>query len=73
MQIAGLENFVTALENSGVMSPSDAAIIRITLSVLTRSSEDGGPDLAELPITLQDRILSLGPVALMQFPAIVWE
>ena len=46
-QIAGLESFVTALENSGVLSPSDAAIVRITLSVLTRSSDDGGPDRAD--------------------------
>ena len=72
-RIAGLEEFITAMEKGGVLSPSDAAIARITLAVLTRASDDGGPDRAEIPITLQERILRLGPVALIQFPPIVWE
>jgi hypothetical protein len=72
-RIAGLENFVTAMETSGVLSPSDAAIARVTLAILTRPSDDGGPNRAEIPITLQDRTLRLGPVALIQFPPIVWE
>jgi hypothetical protein len=72
-RIAGLEKFITAMETSGVLSPSDAAIARITLAVLTRASDDGGPDRAEIPITLQDRILRLGPVALVQFAPITWQ
>ena len=61
------------METAGILSPSDAAVVRITLAILTRSSDDGGPDRAEIPITLQDRIVRLGPVALIQFPPIVWE
>lgn len=72
-QIAGLEQIITAMETSGVLSPSDAAIARITLSILSRGSEGGGPDHAEIPITLQDRILRLGPVPLMQFQPVAWE
>ena len=72
-QIAGLEKFVSAMETDGLLSPSDAAIARVTLAIVTRSSDDGGPNRAEIPITLQDRILRLGPVALIQFPPIVWE
>lgn len=69
---AGLEQFVTALEKDGALSSNDAAIARITLAVLTRAAADGGPDRAEIPITLQDRILRLGPVALVQFSPITW-
>ncbi len=72
-RIAGLEEFVTAMENSGVLSPNDAAVARVTLAILTRSSDDGGPNRAEIPITLQERILRLGPVTLIQFPPIVWR
>jgi hypothetical protein len=72
-RIAGLEDFITAMEEGGVLSPSDASIARITLAVLTRASDDGGPARAEIPITLQDRIVRLGPVALIQLPPIVWE
>lgn len=72
-RIAGLEDFITAMETGGVLSPSDASIARITLAVLTRASDDGGPPRAEIPITLQDRIVRLGPVALIQLPPIVWQ
>lgn len=72
-QIAGLEQLITAMETGGVLSPSDAAIARITLSILSRGSADGGPDHAEIPITLQERILRLGPIPLMQFQPIAWE
>ena len=72
-QIAGLVQIITAMETSGVLSPSDAAIARITLSILSRGSEDGGPDHAQIPITLQERILRLGPVPLAQFRPIAWE
>jgi len=72
-RIAGLEQFITAMETGGILSPNDAAIARITLSILTRAPEDGGPNHAEIPITLQERILRLGPVPLVQFPPIAWE
>jgi len=72
-QIAGLEQLTTAMETGGLLSPSDAAVARITLSILSRGSADGGPNYAEIPITLQNGILRLGPVALMQFQPIAWE
>ena len=72
-RIAGLDQFVTAMENGGVMSPNDAAVARITLAVLTRASDDGGPDRAEIPVTVQQRILRLGPIALFKFPPIAWD
>jgi hypothetical protein len=72
-RIAGLQQFISAMETGGVLSPSDAAIARITLAVLTRPAEDGGPNRAEIPITLQERILRLGPIALIELPPIVWE
>lgn len=72
-RIAGLEQLIGAMETGGVLSPSNAAIARITLSILSRGSQDGGPDYAEIPITLQEGILRLGPIALIQFPPIAWD
>jgi hypothetical protein len=72
-RIAGLDKIITALETGGVLSPNDAAIARITLAILNRAPEDGGPSQAEIPVTLQDRILRLGPVPLTQFAPIAWE
>lgn len=72
-QIAGLEDLITAMETGGVLSSRDAAVARITLSILSRGPEGGGPDYAQIPITLQDRILRLGPIPLIQIPPIAWE
>lgn len=72
-RIAGLEEFITALETDGFLSRNDAAVARITLAVLTRASDDGGPPRVQIPVTLQERVLRLGPVALFEVPPIVWE
>lgn len=72
-QISGLEQLIGAMETGGVLSPSDAAIARITLSILSRGSADGSSNHAEIPITLQERILRLGPIPLVEFPPIAWE
>lgn len=72
-RIAGLEEFITALETTGVLTSNDASVARITLAILTRASDDGGPARVALPVTLQDRILRLGPIALLQVPPIDWR
>jgi hypothetical protein len=72
-QIAGLEQLITEMEISSVLSPSDAAIARTILSILSRRSEDEGLVHVKIPITLQDRTLRLGPVPLVQFKPISWE
>jgi len=72
-RVSGLEKIITAMETGGMLSPNDAAVARITLAIINRAPADGGPRHAEIPLTLQDRILRMGPVALTQLPPIQWN
>jgi hypothetical protein len=72
-RISGLAEILTAMENAGMIDARTAALARITLAVLTRPSEDGGPPAAHVPLTIQNRTLSVGPVALMTLPGVTWR
>jgi hypothetical protein len=73
VRISGLDEILTAMERAAMIDARTAAIARITLAVLTRPSEDGGPAQARLPLTIQDRQLSVGPVKLLELPQIRWR
>jgi hypothetical protein len=72
-RVSGLTEILTAMENTNMIDARTAAIARITLAVLTRPSENGGPPEARVPLTIQNSVLSVGPVALLKLPAITWR
>lgn len=72
-RVSGLMDLLTAMENTKMIDARTAAIARITLAVLTRPSEQGGPPEARVPLTIQDRKLSVGPVILLTMPIITWR
>lgn len=72
-RVSGLTEILTAMEHASMIDARTAAIARITLAVLTRPSEDGGPPEAQVPLTVQNGVLSVGPVALLKLPKIVWH
>lgn len=72
-QIAGLDRLVDLLEQTGRMRPQQAAIARIALAVLTRAPANGGPPQARVPVSIQDRQLSIGPVPLLRLPVVDWN
>lgn len=72
-RISGLDRLLDLLERAGQIRPQQAAIARIALAVLTRAPADGGPAEARVPVTIQDRQLSIGPIPLLRLPAIAWD
>jgi hypothetical protein len=72
-RVSGLAKLLTAMENARMIDARTAAIARITLAVLTRPAENGGPPEARVPLTIQNGQLSVGPVALLKLPTIVWR
>jgi hypothetical protein len=72
-QIAGLDRLVSLLEKTGRMRPQQAAIARITLAVLTRAPANGRPPQVRLPVSIQNRQLSVGPIPLLRLPIINWN
>lgn len=72
-QITGLDRLINLLERSGQMRPQQAAIARIGLAVLTRAPSNGGPPEARVPVSIQNRQLSIGPIPLLRLPVITWN
>lgn len=72
-RVSGLTELLTAMENTAMIDARTAAIARITLAVLTRPAENGGPPEARVPLTIQDGKLSIGPVMLLKLPKVVWR
>ncbi len=72
-RISGLDRLLDLLDRAGQVRPQQAAIARIALAVLTRAPADGGPPEAQVPITIQDRQVSIGPVRLLRLPPITWD
>ena len=72
-QITGLDRLVTLLEKTGQMRPQQAAIARIALAVFTRAPANGGAPQARVPVSIQNRQLSVGPIPLIRLPVINWN
>ncbi|HCP00642.1 MAG: hypothetical protein CL573_08810 [Alphaproteobacteria bacterium] len=70
--IAGLDQLLDLFELAGHIRTQQAAIARIILSILTRAPTDADNTKARIPVTIQNRQLSIGPVPLLRLPAITW-
>ena len=73
---AHLEGFfetVDALKRVGLVKARDAITAKIVMGVLSRTPASGGPAVLNLALTAQDRFIYLGPVRLLELPAINWR
>lgn len=72
-KIAGFSEAIDALVNAGAARREDGALAKIVLGVLAKSPAGGGPKQVSLPLTLQDRQLSVGPIKLLRVRRVEWE
>lgn len=63
-RISGLAEAVDALVASGVVEPNAAVAIKFGVLALAQGRDADGRPIVELPITVQDGLFYLGPVAL---------
>ena len=70
-RIEGFSETLDALREAGIMRGRDALTAKIALTALARREGEGRPYLT-LPLSLQERRLYAGPVALLTFPALAW-
>ena len=75
IRATGLVEAITAMEQAGAVGTGAAWAAR--LSVLGLNALDTGPpeegeDLVEVPLTLENRTIFLGPISLFRLPAIHW-
>jgi hypothetical protein len=72
MTLTGHEATIEALVARGYLEAQPAAIARTVLSALERTPETGGPAEVTLPVTLQDRTLSVGPIKFARLDPLDW-
>ena len=71
-KITGYAAAIDALSRVNAIPPGNAAIAKIVLGAMAKVPDGGGPKTIELPLTVQDRHLSVGPVQLMRLPRVIW-
>lgn len=72
-RIQGFFEAVDALTKDGVVRPRDASMAKVVLGMLAKSPNGGGPPTISVPLTIQDRLLFVGPVKLVPLPDIHWS
>ena len=70
-RIEGFSETLDALREAGIMRGRDVLTAKIALTALARREGEGRPYLT-LPLSIQERRLYTGPVALLTFPALAW-
>lgn len=72
-RISGFNAAVDALVQSGVVRREDGSLAKVVLGVLAKPSPGGGPKQITVPLTVQDRVLSAGPIPLIRLREIQWD
>ena len=72
MTLTGHEATLEALVAEGYLEAQPAAFAGTVLSALERTPETGGPAEVTLPVTLQDRTLSVGPIKFARLDPLDW-
>jgi aryl carrier-like protein len=68
--VRGYDQAIDAAVAGGYLAPGQAASAKIVLGAMAQPA-DGGPTV-KVPLTIQDRVLSVGPLRLLQLPRIEW-
>jgi hypothetical protein len=70
--VRGLFKAIDVLVRSGTVRPQDAGMVKLAFGLLMKTDRDGGQSLS-VPVTVQNRVLSVGPVKLFDMPALEWR
>jgi len=72
-RVSGYIEIIDALVDRQVMRPRDAPLAKMVLGALAKRPETGGRSILNVPLTLKNRTLYAGPVALTRFDRIDWD
>jgi hypothetical protein len=72
VHMVGYAASLDVLANAHVLTASAVVAAKAVLSLLASVPEDGGPAEVEVPLTLQDRTLSMRQVPLVKMPEVIW-
>ncbi len=72
-KIQGYRQTIDGLQQAGVMDKGEAFTARLLLGALAREDGASRENTIEIPISIQDRMLSVGPLELLRLPPIHWS
>lgn len=72
-QVAGFKESLDALTQAGMVRPKDGALAKAVLGFLAKTPKGGGRPELSVAISVQDQVLSVGPVNLIQLPTVRWD
>jgi len=73
VRIAGGADTLDALAAGHAITANAALAARSLLGLLARTPDSGGQPVLDLPVTLDDRTLSIGPFPLLRVPELHWS
>ncbi len=71
-RIVGYAETLDALAASGAVTRQAAMAAKALAGLIARTPEDGGKPEIEVPLTLQDRTLSIRQIPLARIPELIW-
>lgn len=71
-RLQGFFQAITQLEQNGVVRPRDASVARVVLGVMAQRDPQGGAPVLSVPLSIQNRLMRVGPVAVGTLPPIRW-
>ena len=72
VHVTGAAEALQALAAAGALTREQSNGARLAVTLLSRRRDPSGPYQLELPLRLEDRRLSVGPVTLLRFTPIAW-
>jgi hypothetical protein len=70
--LVGYDASLDALASSSALAARAVVAVKGVLAILARPPQDGGAPQVDLPVTLQDRTLTVGPFPLLRLPEWMW-
>lgn len=71
--VIGFNPAIDALVQKGLVKEPEGRLAKAALGLFAKVPPGGGPKRIDVPLTVQDRKLTLGPFPLMRVPRIYWE
>jgi len=71
-RLVGYAATLDALAGAGSIGSGVATAVKALLTLLARPSSSGGPPEVDVPLSLENRTLSLGHIPLLKLPTLTW-
>jgi hypothetical protein len=72
VRMIGYATALDTLASARAIAPGAATAAKAVLSLLATVPSDGGPPIVEVPLLLQDRVLSMRQLPLLRVPELIW-